>query len=404
MQLIEKEKRNFIEFLVLVFKRAIMMVSGRKHEPVSPPQINIEGNPANPIGWVLISYIAEIYKRDKNDPWVRGHANRKRALIISGIFQEFSYAVDVIDCNDISFIPNKKYDILFGHDPAFPILASKMPETKKVFYSTVLPEEQYNKENEKRFQELKSRRGIRLKTIKRTVHNSCELADYIFYIGNEKSLKYFSNFGIDITKILRVSTGRDDFIDINPKERSSGCLKNFLYVGSWNPISRGLDRLVEVFASMPEYNLIICSDLLYNAIFALKFRNELFFTKNIYSMGFVDTGSQLFSDLVKTCAWQIYPSGSEAAASSVVLGIRSGLVPIISEECSLDIGGYGWIMPDCSIDTIKNHVIEAGNMPYSKWLQMSRSIKEFSEKNYSLDNFKNKFRDALSTVINGMHN
>ena len=36
-----------------------MKVTGRNHEPVAPPQINIEGNPANPIGWVLISYISK---------------------------------------------------------------------------------------------------------------------------------------------------------------------------------------------------------------------------------------------------------------------------------------------------------------------------------------------------------
>ena len=404
MQLLEKEKKSFIEFLVLLTKRAIMKVTGRNHEPVAPPQINIEGNPANPIGWLLISYISEIYRRDSNDAWVRGHANRKRALIISGIFQEFGYAVDVIDCNDISFVPHKKYDILFGHDPAFPILASRMPETKKVFYSTVLPEEQYNEENYKRIQELKSRRRIRLKTIKKKVHNSYELADYIFYIGNAKSLRFFSKHGIDISKILMVSSGRDDIITVCPEEKPPNSLRNFLYVGSWNPISRGLDRLVEVFASIPEYNLIICSDLLYNTIFALKFHKELFFTKNIYSMGFVDTGSPLFSDIVKKCAWQIYPTGSDAAASSVILGIRSGLVPIISEECALDIGGHGWIMPDCSLDTIKNYVTVAASISYNQWLQMSKAIREFAEKNYSLDNFRHKFHDALSMVINDVHN
>jgi len=401
---IRKKRVSFTGFVFIVLKRVLMMLTGRKHEPVTPPQLNIPGNPENPKGWVLISYIAEVYLRDRNDPWIRGHANRERALIISGIFQKFGYAVDVIDCNDLKFVPKKKYDILFGQDPAFPVLAKMMPDAIKIFYSTALPEVQYNDENARRFSDLKKRRRIRLKPSTRKIHDSYQLTDWIFYIGNRASYTHFSKYEIDVLKILHVSTGRNDHIEINPEAKDKNAIKNFLYVGSWNPVNRGLDRVLEVFAKKPDLNLIVCTDLLYNSVFAWKFKKELFFTPNILTMGFVDTGSELFRSIVKACAWQIYPSGSEAAASSVVLGIRSGLVPIISNECALDIGGHGWILPDCSVETIERHVSNAAEMSYPEWLKMSKSIKEYASDNYSIENFEKMFTSALSSVLGSRDN
>lgn len=389
---------SFPAFLMQVARRAMMKLAGHGKEPVSPPQLDLPGNPASPKGRVLISYISEIYNRRLDDPWVRGHANRERALVITEIFQEMGYAVDVIDCNDTAFKPEREYDILFGHEPSFPLLCKILPNTIKIYYATTLPVRHYNEENYRRFRELKQRRGVRLKISSLKEHNSYNYCDFIFHMGNLGSVKYLINSGVDQRKILHISTGRTNHIENTHNNKGTNVLNTFLYIGSWNPVNRGLDRVLEVFSTLPEYRLIVCTDLFYNAVFAWKFRRELFFTPNIYTMGFVDTGSELFKKIESTSAWQIYPSGSEGAASSVILGMLSGLVPIISEECSIDINNDGWILPDCSIETIREYVVRAAGTPYDTWAEMSKSIKEYSAENFSMESFRRRFKVAMREV------
>lgn len=83
---------------------------------------------------VLISYIDNPFK-NKNK--VISHSNQEEAIIISKIFKELEYNVDIIKYNYKNEIKLKKYDLIFGFGDVFEkSFHDKDFKGKRIFYAT----------------------------------------------------------------------------------------------------------------------------------------------------------------------------------------------------------------------------------------------------------------------------
>ena len=66
---------------------------------------------SSPVGMCLVSY-DERYIKTNNVELNRGHSSKWESREIALIFSRLGYNVDIINWQDNSFIPQKKYDII----------------------------------------------------------------------------------------------------------------------------------------------------------------------------------------------------------------------------------------------------------------------------------------------------
>lgn len=348
---------------------------------------------------VLITYVSEVYDKKESDKWMEGHANRWQTKEITNLFLNKGFNVDIVDYRDLEFTPSKKYDVIFGHEPLYWELVQKYEFDVKIYYATTLPWMHLNNAIEKSVDELYARKNIKLnKPPTGTKHFSWNFSDHVFYFGNDHYLKTFKSFVEKSPQYHQIQNGIRNVSSPDEKDFST-ISNNFLYLGSWGCVFRGLEKVLEVFAKNPDMNLYVCNDILYNTVFFWKFRKLLFNTPNIHTLGFVDTSSDYFKEIIAKVTWQIYPSSSEASASSVVLGMRNGLIPIISKECTVDTGGYGTIFPDNSIKTIATFAVEASKKSSEYCEDLSNKIIKYSQVNFNEKAFIDSFDNALNNVL-----
>ena len=380
------------------FKRFFTTFKRSKHDRVIGYGSNIPGLNKR----ALIIYITDAFFRSKEDAIFRKHQNRWQAVEIANIFNQLGYVVDVVSLFDINYDSKEKYDVVFGVHPAFNKIAERMPkETLKIYYALELPYQHQNGTIEQRHRDLENRRGIKLKQ-RRVVmpHKSLNIADYVIYMGNDFSLDIYrknggipSNFyGVPNT----ISNIKKPNLDDKNFEKAR---KRFLFLGSSGLILRGLDRLLEVFRDLPQYELYICTTLHWEIGLAFAYRKELFKTPNIHPVGWVDITSDTFKKIVNDCAYLIYPSGSEACSGSVLTGIGQGLIPIISRPCGIDVRMPGIILPDCEISTIKSAVCEAAAWSPSQCEKMAKIVFEMAKNVYSRDEFSKKMKKNLEDIL-----
>lgn len=350
-------------------------------------------------GEILLAYVSEVGFREKDSRWMAGHANRWQTLEMINVWRQFGYNVDLIDHKNTDFVPNKEYDVLIGHEPAFPHLAEKLPNTVKIYYSTTHTWMHRNFQIKKALQDLKKRRAIRLRMPPLDLeHDSWSCANFVFYFGND-NLKHYLALNTRSTpdKMFHVRNGIKfipSYVESDFKESQ----KNFLYLGSWGSSFRGLDLLIEIFKSRPELNLFICSDLVYQTEFFWKFGKDLLSSSNIHVLGFVDTNSAYFNQIVSKVTWQIYPTRSEASASSVCLGATRGLIPIISKECTFEGEHLALLMESIDIPGI-NNTIDVALRKSPDWCRdRSLEIYNWANENLTLDAYRESIKEAIKSV------
>jgi len=348
---------------------------------------------------VLITYVSEVYDKEDDKLWMEGHANRWQTREITNSFLNKGFNVDIVDHRDLEFVPEKKYDIIFGHEPLYWVLVKNHEFDIKIYYATTLTWIHRNKAIEESVKELYDRKNIKLKNPPMDMeHYSWDFSDHVFYFGNNYYLETIKSFIKGAPQYHQIQNGIRNVSPPKAKDFTS-ITKNFLYLGSWGCVFRGLEKVLEVFAKNPDMNLYVCNDIIYNTVFFWKFRKLLFNTPNIHTLGFVDTSSDYFKDIVANTTWQIYPTGSEASASSVVLGMRNGLIPLVSKECTVNTGGYGTVFPDNSIETIATFAVEASKKSSEHCEDLSNKIIKYSQDNFNEKAFIDSFDSALNNVM-----
>src|SRR5262249_606408 len=143
-----------------------------------------------------------------------------------------------------------------------------------------------------------------------------------------------------------------------PKDKDwEACRKRFIWFGNHGFVHKGLDLVLEAFAEMPDYHLIVCGILKYEKEFVEAFYKELYQTPNIHTIGWVDTSSPEFVELGNSCVGTIYPACSEGGSGSVIHCMHAGIIPIISYECGVEVhDDFGVLLRSCSIEEIKESI------------------------------------------------
>lgn len=337
------------------------------------------------------------------------HVNNQESYEIVKILNELGFVVDVIDrtvnLDDINkYIKEDKYDIFIGLGAGdsgryFPDIAERLPKAVKVLYA-MGPEpdlsDKITKDRHNYFRErhpnipVVDRRVINNVDTKRLYKNT----DCIITIGNDFSYGSYLNLGKDVYKIYLGTYESLKFDAQSVKEKDP---KKFLYFGGNGNITKGLDLTLEVFEKNPELELYVGApetEKDFNAFSKPIFEK----CRNIHNLGFVDVSSKLFYDITSVCGYVILPSSSEGCATSVTTCMRRGLIPVVTNEAGIEIGDFGILVKEGSIESVQDAVYKASSIPREEFERRILETHEDSKK-YTNNNFKTTIKAVIEEIL-----
>jgi glycosyltransferase involved in cell wall biosynthesis len=347
-------------------------------------------------GRVLLSHDITPFFRPANDP-LGNHGNYWTARYIAQTFLERNYIVDVINWENTTFTPRKKYayfiDIHNNLERLAPLLGS---ECTKILHITASHWLFQNTAEYLRCLDIKNRRGAvvqprRLSAPSRAI----EAADYATIFGNDVTISTYAYAGKPIVKTPMPST--DTFPNPETKDFEKA-RKNFLWIGGTGAAHKGLDLVLEAFAGMPDMELTICSKVTGEDDFVRAYHRELYELPNIKLIGYVDTGSDAFKTLCSQSIGTVFASCSEGQAGSVVLAMNAGLIPIISRESGVDLPSCGVILKENTVSEIKAEVQRVAALTPDVLRSQATTIWGYAREHYG----RATFARAYDTLIDSL--
>jgi hypothetical protein len=351
---------------------------------------------------VLISYIVRPFKKRID----LTHTNSAEALMIAKIFDELSYNIDVIFYNSSRFIDYNKYDVVFGFgDPLINSFYRRKRKILSIYYGTGMHVCHQNQASLKRVKDVYERKGKWLpesgRIVDKTWSIQTTLVDAIITLGNSTTVdsyrKYYDGPIFNVPASFYKIT---DFREILRQKNFADSKHHFLWFGSSGLVHKGLDLLLEIFKNKPNLHLHICGPIDYEPGFKTCFYNELYNTENIHTHGFVDLRSEVFNNLMKTCAFVIFPSCSEGQSTSVLNVAGNGaLLPIVTKESGIDINEYGIEIMGCNLKDVELAVAEAVRLTDDDIRKRSFSCGEYVFQHHSIEMFSKTIKDTLNLIL-----
>lgn len=342
--------------------------------------------------WAYISYIPEALVRE-DDEYLNSHQNRRETKIIAQRFLDNGYNVVMQDYLINSKIPDHSYDIIFGLEPNFTKCSLRNPKAKKVYYGTGAYFKYANAAVIQRTEEFNAKHNMAVAPRRLAPEDDCiEICDQILQIGSKNTI---ATYPAHIQpKITLINQSSNFFLD--DKQRVKRNSHKYLWLGSAGSILKGADLVIETFLKHPELEIDIVGPIEPEVMDAYK--DGLAKAKNIRFHGYVDVNSETFLNITKDTAFLLFPSVTEGAPGSVIVAMKLGIIPIVSQVASPDnISELGFCLEDVSVDSLEKSIKWSQILSKEKLDSLSATNKEFSEK-FSLLNFGREFNEFINSL------
>ena len=200
--------------------------------------------------------------------------------------------------------------------------------------------------------------------------------------------------------------GLNENIKTVPVPMIPSCLKSsdklgsgFLWFGGAGAVHKGLDLVLDASSEISqEFSIDICGPIQNEKDFSKLYKSKLS-KSNINFHGSIDVTSNKMQKLIDNNTFVILPSCSEGMASSVTTCMQFGLIPIISEECGINIDEHCILIEQLSPKGVKSAMEEALNLsPNDLMKKKELSIKFVNETN-TYDKYKEKISVALKSIV-----
>jgi glycosyltransferase involved in cell wall biosynthesis len=352
----------------------------------------------NPIGNVLISYNLQPFLLNCKKSIANTHVNYWRSLQMAKTFLEIGYSVDVIHYHNKLFQPQKKYSFFIDVRWNLERLSKALNhDCIKIMHIDTAHTLFHNAAESNRLLSLQERKGITLAPRRFEMPNlAIEHADCATTAGNEFTI---GTFNYAKKPIYRVPQPPCVVFPFPVEKKFGSCRKNYLWFNSGGFVHKGLDLVLEAFAKMDDYNLFICGPIEREKDFENVFYKELYETKNIHTIGWVDVYSPEFTQLANKCIGIVSFSCSEGGGGSIIQCMHAGLIPIVSYETSVDVNeNFGIVLKKYSIDTIIETIKTVSALPEKTLKDMSLRSWEYVRANHTREEFIKRYRKIILDI------
>lgn len=346
-------------------------------------------------GRVLISYTTLPFI-DTREKALDGHSNRWECQEIVRQFVDRGYIVDVIDFDNINFMPKHKYTYCMDVDFNLERLSKRLnQDCTLIFHATAAHWLFWNAAEYSRLESIQKRRGVAILPKRASEPTrSPDVAHLISSLCGEFPESTYHFLHKEIYPIPVTSTHTFP----KPEKDFDAVRKQFIWFGGAGVVRKGLDLVLEAFAGMPEYTLIVCGKYIGEEDFVAAYEKELFHTPNIKAMGYMDTSSSVFASILKESLGVVYASSAEGCATSILLAMHAGLIPIVSKETGVGTGDFGITLRENSIQSIQQAVQELASEPANKLEQRSYATWEYVRNRHTREHFSEAYASFITTL------
>jgi hypothetical protein len=109
--------------------------------------------------------------------------------------------------------------------------------------------------------------------------------------------------------------------------------------------------------------------------------------------------STKFEDLASLCNWVILPSCAEGQPGSVLECMSYGLIPILSDDCNIDLDDWGIRIPGLDVDTISSIINIASKLNSDECRIKSDKVLDVVQRCYTPDNFRANFKTSVQSIM-----
>ncbi|HLF56336.1 MAG TPA: glycosyltransferase [Thermoanaerobaculia bacterium] len=349
----------------------------------------------------LLVYLPRAFLIPDDDPAFLRHSNLRCCQIMAAELGELGYIVDVVNPRHISFRPRYDYDLVLGERRDWGRTERRFrKDAVRVFLATTMNHIVHNENIRRRHERLvaRGRPPVSLRRVYSEELPAVWASHALVGVGNSFSLDTwrrgfagplysFDNCG------LRAGVLAEESRDFESARR------HFLFFASGSQMQKGLDLLLEVFSRHPELDLYVCSRFESEPDFCDCYRQELFETPNIHALGWTAVESPRFFELLRRCAFVVYPTCSEGQAGSVVHCMHSGLIPLVTRETGIDTDGFGVNFADDSLEEIERGVVEASEQPVDWLRERTEATRSVARTRYTEEAFRRRWRAILEEIL-----
>jgi glycosyltransferase involved in cell wall biosynthesis len=315
-------------------------------------------------------------------------------------FLDLGYAVDLISYRNTSFKPKRKYDFFVGARTNFDGLAARLNDScVKVVHLDTAHWLTNNYNAYGRLSKLVQRRNVLLSGSIRLIEQNAaiENADLATVLGNTFTIDSYSYANKQIYRIPIAS-----LVEYGWQKRDIDAIRhNYLWFGSSGFVHKGLDLVLELFAALPDYQLFVCGPFDKEKAFLHEFRRELFESRHIHPVGWVDVNDVRFGEILKQCLGVIYPSCAEGGGGSVITCMHGGVIPVASYETSVDIESNGVILGECSFSDMQKAITGLSDRPTRELEEMAQETWRLAAGVHTRRAFAEKYQEFVLNVLLG---
>jgi len=221
------------------------------------------------------------------------------------------------------------------------------------------------------------------------------------YFDDDRFLaeSYLAHVGPKPTRNVRLSSF--DFLKSSVSQTDfRTARRRFLWFGGSGLVLKGLDRALEAFAAVEDLELYVCGPVEENEAFVDEYHEELYASETVHLEGYVNVRSERFAELTRSCGWVLNPSGSGVALpGAVITCMHRGVVPIVTTEFEPPPVDWGVVLPDASVETVRETARNVATGPSEACATMARRAHEKAVENYMKATFRSDLEAALREFL-----
>ena len=310
------------------------------------------------------------------------------------------YRTDVIDYEDTTFVPKRKYDVYVGHyGNNFEHIAPQLPpETVAIFYPMYAYWKFQNIEEEKRLLEIKERHRIALsaeRTIRASDDYALAHADGMIVMSNIRGMKTYPRDRM-IFPINNAGYGGEKCMDLATKDFAVA-QNGFLFIAGSGNAHKRLDVILEAFAAMPDKELFLCTKL--EDDFKSAFGKYLFHTPNIHYIGHIRLYTPEFYNLMYKCNYVIYGSCSEGSPGAVIDAMFQGLIPLVSLGSHIDVVPHGFEIEPFTVEEVLRAVRDVSSRDAAWQKERAIAVQNYTKDIFSIERYRETLKKYIQTIV-----
>lgn len=329
--------------------------------------------------------------------------NIEWSRIIAKQISELGYNVDIVEWNTNKKIKLTQYELAFGFGKQFDrCLRSELIKYKFPFLTGASPYYS-NVAEQKRNVEFTRRNNEAMPFIlRRQVPINGGLMDLAalrnataaFYLGNDWVKNTYEFMVENLIELPNVGCGNVSFKAIHRNVEEAKY--NFLWFGGIGMMHKGLDLCIEAFRQFQNCTLFVAGSK-DDDVFDY-YRGD-FENGNVQYLGFIDVNSDEYKSICEKCLFSILPSCSEAGCSSVLTTMKSGMIPIISKECGIDVFDFGYILKENTVEEITKTIDLAIEITEEKANVMQANTSAYVEHKHTYLAFEKAIKSSLTNFV-----